>query len=78
MQVYMCQGVHVETKRQFVGVGSPAMWVHRDQTSIFILIESILSTKPSFIPANFFFSQLESFLCFHIFPTFTEECCIED
>lgn len=78
MQVCMCQGVPVETKRQLVGVGSPAMWVHRDQTSIIILVESILSTKPFFIPANFFFSQPESFLCFHIFPTFTDECCIRD
>lgn len=61
----MCQGVHVETKRQFVEVGSPAMWVHRDQTSIIILAECILSTKPFFIPANFFFSPDIDGMYFH-------------
>lgn len=57
----MCQGVHVETKRQFVRVGSSAMWVHRDQTSVFILAESVSSTKPSFIPSNFFLVNQNTF-----------------
>lgn len=63
----MCQGVHVETKRQFVRVGS-AMWVHRDQTSVFILAESILSTKPSFIPSNFFLVNQNPFCVSTFFP----------